>query len=108
MNKLKKLKAIVQQLHQGESSYAFSSVCHKNLVNILPILLKVKDKFLNLVEYQLNPGLCSAIAAGLKVYPDFVENFAFVNNNMKDEDLAQILMSMQFIKHPRSLSYKKN
>jgi len=104
MNRLQKLKAIIQQLNFGESNQAFKSACHKNLVNILPILLKVKEKFLNLVEYQLNPGLCQAIAAGIKVYPDFVEDFAFTNNNMKDEDLAIILSSMQVIKHAKSLS----
>jgi len=68
----------------GECNQAFKSMCHKNLVNIIPVLLKVKGKFLNLVEYQLNPGLCQAIAAGIKAYPDFVEVFAFTNNNMKD------------------------
>ena len=48
--------------HREMAKASFIQFCERNLVLALPLLLKIKEKKLILEGYQLNYGLCVAIA----------------------------------------------
>ena len=72
----------------------FIQFCSQNLVVSLPLLLKIKDKKLILENYQLNYGLCTAIAMAFESFEDIATEFILSGNKMTDEDFAMVLRGM--------------
>ena len=74
----------------------------------IPLLLRIKDKMINLTRYQLNNGLCKALSLALMQFPDIATDFHFEANNFLDDDFAVLLEGMQELTIVNGLTYKHN
>ena len=66
-------------------------MCQKELVLVLPILQKVKNRTLNLTGYLVNLGLSKALNISLQKLENIVNRAVFDNNGLKDEEFSLIL-----------------
>ena len=72
----------------------FIEECEKNLVNTLPLLLRINNKKLILERYQLNNGLCQALGIAFYNFNDIATDFYLESNNLSDDDFAVLLTGM--------------
>ena len=86
----------------------FIQLCQKNLVVALPLLLRIKEKTFVLEGYQLNNGLCYAIAMAFEEFNDIATQFILHGNRLTDVDFSILLNGMSKLTYVRSISYSEN
>ena len=94
--------------HREMAKASFIQWCERNLVVALPLLLRIKDKKLILEGYQLNYGLCAAIAMAFEQFSDIATEFILQRNRMTDEDFSVLLKGMTKLTYVHSLTYSEN
>lgn len=87
---------------------SFIQLCQKNLVVALPLLLRIKEKTFVLEGYQLNNGLCYAIAMAFEEFNDIATQFILHGNRLTDVDFSIMLDGMSKLTYVRSISYSEN
>ena len=60
----------------------------------LPILFKVRNKFLLLQGYRLNTGLCDSLERALTIYPELLTGINLTDNGITDSDMAKIILGL--------------
>ena len=73
---------------------SFIQFCERNLVVAVPLLLRIKEKKLILEGYQLNYGLCAAIAMAFEQFGDIATEFILHRNRLTDQDFSLLLKGM--------------
>mmetsp|Transcript_33981 Transcript_33981/g.33125 ORF Transcript_33981/g.33125 Transcript_33981/m.33125 type:complete len:113 (-) Transcript_33981:348-686(-) len=91
-----------------DSKYKFFESCQKELVLVLPILHRVKNKTLYLEGYQLNHGLCKAMSQGFKFMGSILNKITLENNGIHDEEFKVVLEGLHLLKDLKSVIYKQN
>lgn len=84
----------------------FFQMCQKELVLVLPILHRIKNKSLDLHGYMLNPGLCKAMNMGLQYLGSIINKINFDNNGIHDLQFKDILDGLNKLKDLKSIIYK--
>ena len=82
----------------------------------LPVLLKAKNRKLDLRGYSMNQGIASSLAAGIRLWEEFqvsrddevLNQIILDNNSLMDQSLATILNSIAEVKDMKQIVIKKN
>lgn len=82
--------------------------CRSQGILPLPILFKVRDRFLTLQGYQLNTGLCASLQAALAIYPEILVGVNLTENGISDGDLAKVLAGLTKLKEFKQFIVKDN
>jgi hypothetical protein len=72
------------ELYAKDSKMNFFKICEQQLVPVLPILHRIKNKVLNLSGYNLNSGICKALQIALPLLETFITKISFNNNGLHD------------------------
>ena len=80
----------------------------KEMDVILPILSKIYNKTLPLVNYQIGDGVCGGLGHACKANPKLINTVILDSNGLLDESLAKLLRGMQSLDHVKSIVYKNN
>lgn len=74
----------------------------------LPILFKIRNKFLILQSYRLNMGLCESLQSALTIYPELLIGINLTDNGMQDSDLAKVINGLTKLHTLKKIVIKNN
>lgn len=98
----------VKEVHSQMAKTSFIEQCERNMVVTLPLLLRISNKKIILERYQLNNGLCQALAIAFSYFKDIANDFHLEYNNLSDEDFSVLLQGMSHLKQVQRLSFSYN
>ena len=82
--------------------------CAKRCIVPLPILFKVRNKYLLLQGYRLNSELCQSLEAAFAIYPEILTGINLTNNGISDGDLARTLSGLTKLDQIKQIVIKEN
>jgi hypothetical protein len=72
----------------------FIEECNKQLIVVLPLLLRIKEQHLILNAYSLSTGLCKGVQMALIKFPVMLRKITLVSNGLTDETFSIILKGL--------------
>jgi hypothetical protein len=93
-----------QKLENPDKKLAFIEFCKKSGDKALPILSKIRDKKLVLMDYALNETSCKAFAHILKLDPNLLISLNLHNCGITDESMSKIINACRTQKNFRELT----
>jgi len=86
----------------------FFMICQQEIVLVLPLLLKIHNKQLNLCGYSLNKGTTAALQKAFTVFPDYVNRIILDNNGLSDSMFENVMKGIENLNEIRSIVYRNN
>lgn len=74
----------------------------------IPVLKRIHNKTLTLINYSLTNGVCSALGKAFQGNPQLFHSIILDSNGCKDDDFIDLLKGMHKLDHVRAITYKRN
>jgi len=74
----------------------------------LPVLNKIQNKELSLINYKLTSGICAGIGNACKAQPKLIQSIILIDNGCSDSDFSKLLSGLVDLEHCKTIIYKMN
>lgn len=88
-------------------NYAYFQICQKDSDLAIPLLAKVVNRQLSLMNYKLSVGHVKALVKTFDFNKEFVSRFLFQNCGLTDNHIEVLLRGAEKLKHVSSLVFKR-